>query len=195
MIRVDITEGHRRTQRNWSTFKGNRHSIRKDGGNILVGDLAEIVFADLYPDAKRISHEDFAADFILGGERVDVKAKQRNGRCRSNYSCSVERRQKDFNCDWYAFFSFNVRDSEMEFLGWRDKASFFADAELWEVGQTDFLNGWTPSADSASIDASELWTDSQRESILERAAIMEFDGGLSREESNQESVKLHQMQK
>ena len=158
---------------------------------MIVGDLAEIVFAEMYPDAKRISDVDYAADFVLGGERVDVKAKQRNGRCRSNYSCSVERRQKDFNCDWYAFFSFNVRDSEMEFLGWRDKASFFADAELWEVGQTDFLNGWTPSADSASINADKLWSDEERESILERAAIMEYDGGLSREDANREAVILN----
>jgi hypothetical protein len=193
MIRVPITASHREQQRHWSTFKGNRHTIRKDGGNMVVGDLAEIVFAEMFPDAKRISDIDYAADFVLHGERVDVKAKQRNGPCRPNYSCSVERRQRDANCDWYAFFSYNARDDQMEFLGWRDKASFFADAELWEVGQTDFLNGWKASAEAANLDASKLWSDDDRESIIERAAIMEYDGGLSRTEANQAAAELHRM--
>ncbi len=157
---------------------------------MIVGDLAEIVFAEMFPDAKRISNVDYAADFVLGGERVDVKAKQRSCRCQPNYSCSVERRQRDSNCDWYAFFSFNTRGSEMEFLGWRDKASFFAAAEIWQVGQTDFLNGWKASSDSASLDASKLWSSDQREEIIERAAIIEYDGGIPRPDAMKMAVNI-----
>jgi hypothetical protein len=192
MIRIGITEDHLRKQKSWSSFKGNRHTFRTDGGNVFVGDLAEVVFQEMYPDAKRISEVDYEADFVWHGERIDVKAKQRNCRCQPNYSCSVERRQRNLNCDWYAFFSLNQRNNEIEFLGWRDKISFFDNAESWNVGETDDTNNWKSSSNSASIPVSKLWTEEQRESIIERAAIMEFDSGIPRLKAMEMAIKCNE---
>jgi len=192
MIRINITKDHLIKQKSWSEFKGNQRTFRRTGGNILVGDLAEIIFQEMYPYAKRISDADYEADFVWHGERIDVKAKQRNCRSQPHYSCSVERRQRNLNCDWYAFFSLNQPCNEIEFLGWRDKVSFFKIAETWNVGDTDKQNNWKSSSNSASITVSKLWTEEQRESIIERAAIMEFDSGVPRIKAMEMAIECNQ---
>ena len=131
----------------WSEFIGNKHSIRKDGGNRKIGDYAEVIFWRMYPDARRISDKDRNADFVLKNKRIDVKAADRNGPINGEYECNIEHRQKDFEVDFYAFFSFNKKAGLMEFGGWISKQEFFDKARLIRKGWKRPDNGWVCSAD------------------------------------------------
>ena len=131
----------------WSDFMRNKHSIKTDGRSLEAGNYAEVIFWRMYPDARRISDIDRQADFVLDGKRIDVKAANRNGPVTGEYECNIEHRQKDFDCDFYAFFSFNRTAAVMEYCGWISKAEFFAKAKLIRKGWQRPENKWICSAD------------------------------------------------
>lgn len=140
----------------WSTFSGNSFSIRKDGGNRLVGDIAEVVFQLMYPSAKRISHIDRNADFLIKGKRIDVKCKDRTVDCKPNYEVSIETRQLNFDVDWYAFFSFNNKTSVLQFLGWSSKEDYLIKSKQLKKGTIDPVNNWIVNVDCNNLQVCEL---------------------------------------
>ena len=156
MKSIKITDDILSKAKQWSTFSGNNVSIRKDGGNRLVGDIAEVVFQLMYPSAKRISDTDRNADFLIKGKRVDVKCKDRSVDCKPNYEVSIETRQLDFDVDWYAFFSFNNKTSVIQFLGWVSKEDYLTKSKPLKKGSVDPTNGWTVNVDCNNLQVCEL---------------------------------------
>jgi len=153
---IKITDEILSKAKEWSTFSGNNFSIRKDGGNRLVGDIAEVVFQLMYPSAQRISDVDRNADFLIKGKRVDVKCKDRSVDCQLNYEVSIETRQLDFNVDWYAFFSFNNKTSVIQFLGWASKDEYLNKSKPLKKGDVDPSNGWIVNVDCNNLKVCEL---------------------------------------
>ena len=156
MKSIKITDDILSKAKQWSTFSGNNFSIRKDGGNRLVGDIAEVVFQLMYPSAKRISDTDRNADFLIKGKRVDVKCKDRSVDCKPNYEVSIETRQLDFDVDWYAFFSFNNKTSVIQFLGWVSKEDYLTKSKPLKKESVDPTNGWTVNVDCNNLQVCEL---------------------------------------
>jgi hypothetical protein len=140
----------------WNDFNGNQFSIRKDGVNRSIGNIAEIIFSRTYPDAIRISNIDKNADFILKGKRIDVKCKERSVYCKDFYEVSIEERQIDFDVDWYAFYSYNNKESVLEFLGWISKKEFIDKSRMLISGQIDCNNGWIVNVDCRNLKINEL---------------------------------------
>ena len=135
----------------WSDFKGNEFSIKSDGGkNRLAGNIAEVIFFDEY-GGERISHFDRNADFILNGKRIDVKCKQRNVPCSEEYDVSIEARCSNYDVDWYAFYSYNVRDQILEFCGWKSKVDYLNEATLKRKGDIDPSNSHPYSVDEYNL--------------------------------------------
>lgn len=156
MKSIQITSELITAAKNWSAFNGNSFSIRGDGGNRLVGNIAEVVFQSMYPNAKRISDIDKNADFILKGKRIDVKCKDRSVDCRPFYEVSIEARQLSFDVDWYAFFSFNKVTSVLQFLGWISKDDFISKSKQLKKGDIDPSNGWVVNVDCNNLKICEL---------------------------------------
>ncbi len=140
----------------WSTFSGNQFSIRNDSNKMITSNIAEIVFSQKYPEALRISDTDRNADFLLKGKRVDVKCKERNVFCKPSFEVSVEARQKDYDVDWYVFYSYNIKASKLEFLGWMDKESYYKKAKLYKKGDCMDNNNWVVSVDCYNLKIHEL---------------------------------------
>jgi hypothetical protein len=157
MINVKLTDSVFEKAKVWSEFKGNSLSIRGDGFNRYVGDLAEVVFSEMYPDAIRISDTDRNADFILKDRRIDVKCKDRTVDCKPYYEVSIETRQLiNFDVDWYAFFSFNRSCNTMQFLGWISKSDYLLKSKKLNKGDIDSTNNWKVSVDCNNLKVSEL---------------------------------------
>lgn len=152
----EITDEITEIQKTWSDFKGNEFSIRKDQFNRYVSDISEIVFQKMFPDAIRISHTDRHADFILKGKRIDVKCKDRTVDATTEYEASVEARQKDFNVDWYAFFSYNRVSDKMQFMGWIAKDDYYSQATLLKKGDVNGTNKWVVSVDCYNLKYEKL---------------------------------------
>lgn len=140
----------------WSTFKGNRFSIRRDANKMTAPNLAEIIFSRTYPEAVRISDTDRHADFIHEGKRVDVKCKDRSVFCKDFYEVSVEARQIEYEADEYYFYSYNNRAKVMEYLGKISKEDYIKKAVLYQKGDIDPSNGWRVSVDCYNLKISEL---------------------------------------
>jgi hypothetical protein len=159
MKRIKITDDMLKQANNWNKFSGNRHTIREDGRvSSIVGNLGEICFQKMFPQAERISDFNFEADFWLKGKHIDVKTKDRNCYVEAHYEASVEARQKDFDCDWYAFYSYNKPEQTMEFCGWYPKEQYFEDARRASTGDVDFNNYWKTSVDCYQMQYKELIT-------------------------------------
>lgn len=153
---IQITSEVIAKAKQWSSFNGNNYSIREDGGNRLVGNIAEVVFQSMYPNAERISDVDRNADFILKGKRIDVKCKDRTVDCKPYYEVSIEARQLLFDVDWYAFFSFNKRTSNLQFLGWISKDDYIKKSHKFKKGDVDPSNGWVVNVDCNNLKICEL---------------------------------------
>jgi hypothetical protein len=141
---------------NWSTFKGNRFSIRRDVNKMIAPNLAEILFSRTYPEAERISDTDRHADFLHEGRRVDVKCKERSVFCKDHYEVSVEARQIEYDADDYYFYSYNHKAKVMEYLGKITKEEFIEKANLLRKGDIDPSNNWRVSVDCYNLKISEL---------------------------------------
>ncbi len=152
----EITPEILELQKTWSEFKGNEFSIRKDEFHRFVSDIAEIVFQQTYPDAKRVSEHDTHADFILKGKRIDVKCKDRTVDATLDFDAAVEARQKDFNVDWYIFYSYNRKTNMLQFMGWISKEDYYKKAMLFKKGEMHGSNNWVVSVDCYNLKCQEL---------------------------------------
>jgi len=141
----------------WSTFKGNKFSIRRDANKMIAPNLAEIIFSRTYPDAERISDTDRQADFLIDGKRVDVKCKERSVFCQEHYEVSVEARQIEYEADEYYFYSYNYKQNVMEYLGRISKEEYVKKANLCRKGDIDPSNGWRVSVDCYNLKISNLY--------------------------------------
>ena len=154
--RTEIGDEILKQAEEWSTFSGNQFSIRNDSNKMITSNIAEIVFSQKYPEAIRISDTDRNADFLLKGKRVDVKCKERNVFCKKSFDVSVEARQKYYDVDWYVFYSYNIKSSELEFLGWMDKEGYYKKANLYKKGDCMDFNNWVVSVDCYNLKIKNL---------------------------------------
>lgn len=140
----------------WSDFYSNNLSINQDPGSKLAGVLAEIIFQRLYPDAERISNTDRQADFVLDDLRVDVKCKKRNFKPLDYYEVSVLDYQKDFDVDFYYFFSYNAKTQVLYQLGYISKEDYFKKAVFMQRGQIDTSNNYEVKEDCWNLKINQL---------------------------------------
>jgi hypothetical protein len=153
---IPITEDDKKLAKEWSDFSYNFKSIRKDSEKNIVANLGEMIFQRQHPGAKRISDSDRFADFEMGSQRIDVKTKERTVFVKDDYEVSVAAYQKDFNVDYYVFYSYNNQASVMEYLGWMKKDEYYEKAKLMKKGDIDKRNNWRISIDCYNVPISEL---------------------------------------
>ena len=65
-----VTEKMLKKAEQWSNFEANKFTAKvnqpiKQKELTTIGSLAEIMFLNKYPEAKRISNTDYNADFVL----------------------------------------------------------------------------------------------------------------------------------
>jgi len=145
--------------KNWTDFVKNNRTIKQEKNKAdddLTGALGEIAFQQLCPSAIRISDNDFEADFIAFGKRVDVKTKKRKGRMLPEWEVSVAQYDKDKNCDQYAFYNFSINDQKVEFLGIIDKSDFWNNATILQEGDFDPSNAFFCRKQCANLSLKEL---------------------------------------
>jgi hypothetical protein len=124
IIKYPVTPELRNLALNWSSFSGNASSITTNSKSKYAGNLAEVMFSLLYPEAIRISDTDYQADFILNGLRIDIKCKLRSVPCQLDYEVSIEERIIDYDTDYYVFFSYYP--STLELLGGLSKPDYLS---------------------------------------------------------------------
>lgn len=122
IIKYPITPEIHNLALNWSSFSGNHLSITNSKDSKYAGNLAEVMFSLLYPEAIRISDTDYQADFILNGLRIDIKCKLRSVPCQLDYQVSIEERIIDYDTDYYVFFSYYP--TTLELLGSLSKPDY-----------------------------------------------------------------------
>lgn len=154
-LRWEVNEDLLSQARNWTECFSTSRSIRNDDGANLVGNLGEVIFSKMYPDAVRLPFTD-EADFLFKGLRVEVKTKDRTVGCKAYYDAGVQAYQKDYDVDWYVFYSWNTRGGFIEYLGWMEKAKFYEKARFCTKGSIDPANGWVVSRDCYVVLISEL---------------------------------------
>ena len=133
----------------WSNFKGNLKSINQDYWSKIAGALAEMYFQIRYHEAIRISENDYEADFILAGLRVDVKCKKRIRDPLPTYDASILAYQKEYNVDFYYFYSYNTEKKLLWRLGYIEKEEYFSKARELKKGDIDYK--FTVKADCYNI--------------------------------------------
>jgi hypothetical protein len=124
IIQYPVTPELHNLALNWSSFSGNASSITNSKESKYAGNLAEVMFQLLYPEAIRISQTDYEADFILNALRIDIKCKLRSVPCQLDYEVSIEERILSSNTDYYVFFSYYP--STLELLGGLSKTEYLA---------------------------------------------------------------------
>lgn len=151
-----ITDTILKEAEKWSDFYSNALSINQDPESKLAGTLGEIIFQRLYPQAERISKEDREADFILEEARIDVKCKKRNFKPLPHYEVSILDYQKDFDVDFYYFFSYDAKEGILYQLGYISKDDFFKIARFMKKGDIDPSNNYEVKKDCWNIKINQL---------------------------------------
>ena len=92
-------------------------------------------------------------DFLVGGIKIDVKAKQRNVKPSYEYDAHVTASIKDADCRLYVFVS--VTDGHPTLMGWCGKEEFWSKAKIVREGELD-ERGKPERADAGKLRYSEL---------------------------------------
>ncbi len=125
----------------------------------LAGIVGEIVYQNLFPEAKQPPDWDISHDFFHENKKVDVKCKFRKVDPKDNFEASFFAYQikKSFNnIDKYVFMSTKGDFSKVWICGYIDKSDFMNRAKLWKKGQSDPTNGKLFHEDTYSVFYSQL---------------------------------------
>jgi hypothetical protein len=128
--------------------KLNRQTIHENGEGGVIGAIAEIymlqILDTLYPDKEILDHsnQSYDYDILLGGIKLDVKAKKRTVAVRPDYDVSIAHYTKDQQkCDMYAFCSVTVdrndRPLDFYYVGMMRKDDYFKRATFKRKGDPD----------------------------------------------------------
>ena len=131
---MDIAEQYTKENRVETSNSFLKGSANLEGS--LVGNIGEVLFEFLFPQAKRINSLDY--DFILNQRKVDVKSKSIGVNPSLEHEMTVYsyllNKQKN---DDYAFFMIAKDKSKAWFCGFISKEEFKQKAHLWRVGDKD----------------------------------------------------------
>ena len=124
---------------------GNRGIADGNKTEQFIGILGQVVTADLLklkrPDGS--TGFDGGYDFLIDGNKVDVKTMGRTVAMKNYYVHNFIGWQKDFEVDYYLFCSFNKRRRIMTICGWISKADFFKKATLYKQGTRRYRENGT----------------------------------------------------
>lgn len=140
-----------------------KNSFLKGSANLdgnLVGNIGEVLFEFLYPQAIRVNSVDY--DFILNDRKIDVKSKSfgtynHNIIPSSQHEMSVYsylmNKQKN---DDYAFFFIKKDKTKAWFCGTISKDEFKKKAKLWRIGDIDTRNSFKFEKECYNISIEKL---------------------------------------
>jgi len=118
-----------------------------------AGILGELVFAELYKDARK--SEDYAYDFYYQGKRVDVKCKYRNGEpdYRRNESSIYMYQVNNEAVDIYYFMSTCKNFEKVWLMGCISRSALLhhPQAVWWKKGDIDPSNKKVFEADTLNL--------------------------------------------
>ena len=121
----------------------NQNTVYARKHSRIAGILGEVVFENVFPEA--VKSTDITYDFVLDGQKVDVKCKYRTVVPRYSYEASFFFYQSSnrFNADMYHFMSTILDFSKVWLCGYGTKDEILNNAhmELWKAGETDTNNG------------------------------------------------------
>ena len=124
---------------------GNRGIADGNKTEQFIGILGQVVTADLLklkrPDGS--TGFDGGYDFLIDGNKVDVKTMGRTVVMKNYYVHNFIGWQKDFEVDYYLFCSFNKRRRIMTICGWISKNDFFKKAILYKQGSRRYREDGT----------------------------------------------------
>jgi hypothetical protein len=146
--------------KDWGLFKSNKYTVYKQNKDTqnefqIMGNLGELTFQKMFPQAERISNKDYEADFIVNNKRIDVKTKIGYYEFQTHWNVHVQEHQKDWNLDWYVFFYYSKNAKELEYLGGISKVDFFKHCKLIQKGDL-FDNGHKVHQNQYALSTSKL---------------------------------------
>lgn len=134
-----------------------RNSITGGGGN-LAGFIGEGLTAEYLSTVGPIDYTNtYQYDMIFNRDvAVDVKTKQTSVKPLLTYDCSISAKQLKQDCEVYVFCRVLKDFSRGWIMGWRQKDSYFDEANFMEKGVIDPSNGWKVSMDCYNLPIAEL---------------------------------------
>lgn len=125
----DMLEAKRR-----SSAMGVLPSSRSKGQGNIIGLLAEAMVLQY---CGGILIDDYGADILIDGLRIDVKTKSCSTPPKAHYLCSVMQYQLHHECDGYIFARANLTTKEVWLLGFITKDRFLAESIPFTKGDLD----------------------------------------------------------
>jgi len=128
----------------------NTQTVKK--ASRLAGILGEIVFENIYPQARR--SRDLNWDYNLQGNKIDVKCKLRKCEPNSHHEASLYQYQlPNSPVEIYYFMSTTGLFNRVWLCGWINREDMLKhpNAKRWERGERDETNGKVFSTDTLNL--------------------------------------------
>jgi len=124
---------------------GNRGRGDGDPRMQETGILGQICLADLFglPRPTGESGFDGGFDFIINGIKVDIKTMGRTVDVKDHYVHNFIGYQLKYDCEYYIFASYNVRQSKLQICGIVSKEDFLRLASHYRKGDKRYRDDGT----------------------------------------------------
>lgn len=124
---------------------GNRG--RGDGNQRMqeVGILGQIVFADLFKMNRPTGDSGFDGgfDFVIKGNKIDVKTMSRTVDVKPHYVHNFIGYQLKYDCEYYVFQSYNITTNTMSICGIISKDDFLEKSKFYRKGDKRYRDDGT----------------------------------------------------
>ena len=146
MIRYKITDAWRKyAEKKYTGHEFNETTIKEGGDGQIAGTIGELAVGhwlkELGHDFDYVADTSMDHDFVVCGQKIDVKTKHSVGHPQLHYMVRVPYSQQNQDCDAY-IFTYCTSD-EVFLLGWEDKDDWWAGRKTFEAKAGDVVDGFT----------------------------------------------------
>lgn len=130
----------------------NGRTVHRNRFSRMAGLLGEVIFEQLYPNAKLA--KDISFDYLYKGRKIDVKCKLRNHPPRITDDASIfEYQLANCTADVYYFMSTTMDFERVWLCGWIRKLDLIQHPKrrVWKKGEMDKKNGKVFGADTLNL--------------------------------------------
>ena len=111
----------------------------------LTGIIGQTVLSDLLGVPRPTGADGFdnGVDFIINGQKVDIKTMSRTVPVKPHYVHNFIGYQKNYNVGFYIFASYNTRTEVLSFCGFVSKEEFLERARFYKKGDLRYRDDGT----------------------------------------------------
>lgn len=158
MIEVEITKEIIEEATRRSDYKDNLTNSIRNGDGIFVGEIGEIIFANLLKE-NNIDHtieKTYDYDLIVGRRTFDIKTKDRTVKPLDYYECSINAETYKQKAEYLAFVSLNLSENKGYILGVSNKFYYMKNATFVPRWSIDPSNGFKAHTDMWNLPIKKL---------------------------------------